>query len=138
MKFICANCKGFSKFSEPAEAILLDDGQVLSCEHCKKETVIDLNPPGFRTQLYNLYTASRRLKADGEETKLTLPRAYKVGDLEIGVEPWRGNWSLYMKTAKETMWFRDPSPNEQLARARAAVLADMIRAADKRPKKGEE
>jgi hypothetical protein len=137
VKYICAHCALDSRFAEHPLDVLLDDGQCLKCEHCGKETVVDLNRPEFQTQLYALYTASRRNMTEGQDVKVTLPAVYKVGDLEIGVEPWRGNWSMYLKTGKETVWFRDPMPNQQMAHARAAVLAEMIRAADKRRKEGE-
>lgn len=126
MKFTCAHCGGFSKFEEAPEDVLLDDGQALKCEHCNEETVVDLNKPSFRTELYALYSMARRARLETAPAT-TLPAQYKVGDVEIGVEAWRGNWSMYVKTKKETMWFRDPSPNHQMACARAAVLAGMLR-----------
>lgn len=123
MKFICAHCGHFSAGPEDG---LIDSGQVWKCDACDKETIIDLNKPSFRKELYALYTAARRARLE-PLLATTLPAQYKVGELELGVESWRGNWSLYVKSKNETMWFRDPSPNEDMARARAAVLAGLIR-----------
>jgi DNA-directed RNA polymerase subunit RPC12/RpoP len=52
MKYICAHCGGFSKFPEASEDVMLDSGQVLKCEHCGKETVVDLFTPEYRKNLF--------------------------------------------------------------------------------------
>lgn len=124
MKFICAHCGHFSAGPEDG---LIDSGQVWKCDSCGKETIVDLHTNEFRTGLYALWSAARRAKLEGTFCGLDIPAQYKVGELEVGMEPWRGNWSIYVKSKKETMWFRDPVSSETMARARAAVLAGLIR-----------
>jgi hypothetical protein len=124
MKYICAHCGHFSACPQDG---LIDSGQVWKCDACDLETIVDLNTNEFRKNLYALYSAARRAKVEASTQSIDLPAQYKIGELEVGMEPWRGNWSIYVKSKKETMWFRDPVSSEAMARARAAVLAGLIR-----------
>jgi DNA-directed RNA polymerase subunit RPC12/RpoP len=49
MKYICSQCGNFSTLDTGE---ILDSGYTLNCEHCKKETIIDLFQPEYRKDLY--------------------------------------------------------------------------------------
>jgi hypothetical protein len=51
---------------------------------------------------------------------------HQAGPLTIEVEPHEGGWRIAVKSAKETLYFPHRG-DEKLARAKAAVLAGMIR-----------
>lgn len=50
---------------------------------------------------------------------------YQVGDLSIRAEPGQEGWRIAVRDRRSTLYF--DAGDERSARARAAVLADMIR-----------
>lgn len=58
-----------------------------------------------------------------------LPTSYRAGDIEVAVEPRDNGFAIAVRGPKEAVFFLDQGRDEILLRAKASVLADMIRKA---------